>query len=204
MPPGHHVCGILVGAGLARIYPPEEESTTTFNLHHRLFPHYLVLSLGILFGLEGYGALIDPEMNAVWLQRTAAAMAVIMAATVVYRFVVPRGLAGSSWAEASRSLGAILGIGSVLLLMGLIGLELAMYNADPHVRKTPMRLDLVIGAGIAILGLTILSVNSALTRKADPYGIENDRRGFYVYLAELLAWQRSPICGSTCRTSSRA
>jgi hypothetical protein len=170
-----------------RIFPAEEGTPAAFGLQHRLFPCYLVLMLGVIVALETCGAFLGPEMNAHWLQRNAAALPVFVAALLIYRFVVPRCMAGSSWIEPSRALSAILGVGGVILLVMLLGREIVMYDAALPVRATPLHLDLVIAAGLAMLGLTVLALYSALTKDQDPFGIEKDRRSLYVYLAELLA-----------------
>jgi hypothetical protein len=73
----------------------------------------------------------------------------------------------------------------LILLATVISQEFLTFDAG-GTRVTPMLPALVFVAGAAFVGLTGLALYSALTREADLYGIDNDRRGFYVYLTELL------------------
>src|ERR1019366_7711421 len=106
-----------------RIYRAGDAATA---LRHRLFPHYLVLSLGLAAALETGWASIDP--TALWLQRTAATMAILTIMTLAYRFALPRSFAQSSWIEPSRRMSAILSVVSVVFLAILLGQELVSYN----------------------------------------------------------------------------
>jgi hypothetical protein len=177
------LAALLLVQAWPHIFGIEEEASASFKLHHRLFPRYLVLTLGVVVALEVSWALLDPTLTAIWLQRNAAALAVVVAATLLYRFVLP----ARSWSEPRRSLSAILGPLSVFTLVVMLGQELVAYNPDPVVRKTPLQLELVICAALATLGLAVMAIYSALTKEIDWYGFENERRSRYVYLAELLA-----------------
>jgi hypothetical protein len=168
-----------------RVYLIEDEKYRQVGNLPPQFPVWLVLTLGVVIGVESFWAFLDPP--AVWLGRSAAALAVLATATFLYRFVLPRRFSGSSWGEPSRSLSAILGAGSVVLLVFLLGQEFMMYDPDPAVRTTPLAKVLVIVAGLAIAGLAGLALNSVLTKEVDPYGIEGSKRSWYVYLTELLA-----------------
>jgi hypothetical protein len=162
----------------------------------RLFPtdgdepasllRFLTLTLGGFVVLEAGWACLDPTLTAIWLQRGAITLTVVGAATLVYRFGLPRLIGTGAWMDSARRLSAILAVGSVLVLLLLLGQEFLAYNPQPEVRKTPLRVELAVLSSLAILGLAALSVTSVLTRDADPYGIEGDRRSAYVYVAELL------------------
>jgi hypothetical protein len=167
-----------------RIYVVDDAAA--FGLSQRAFPCWLVITLGLALALEVAWASIPLELPALWLQRTAATMAVLGAATFVYRFALPRWLEATIWSHPSQSLGAILGVVGVSVLVGLLGQEMIAYNPADGVRSTPMLKLIAVLSGLAIAGLAGLAVWSALTKQADIYGIEADRRGLYVYLAELL------------------
>lgn len=145
-------------------------------------PCYVVLTLGVVIALEAWWAFL--EAPAIWLQRSGAALAVVGMATLAYRFALPRLLPASRWGTVGRSLGAVLAPVSLALLLVLMGHEFLAY--DPAVKKTPLRLEVAVASSLAILGLAALALWSALSKSADVYGIEAERRSQYVYVAELL------------------
>src|SRR5205823_1222228 len=131
-------------------------------------------------------ALLDSSLPLVWMQRDAALLAVLMAATVLYRLGLARWLTGSIWSTPSRSLAAVLGAASVAAAAFLLGQELMSYDAL-GARRTPLRIELTVCSGLALLAMSVLAIHSALTKDTDDLGIEGERRSVYVYIGELLA-----------------
>ncbi|MSQ94093.1 MAG: hypothetical protein EXR98_06000 [Gemmataceae bacterium] len=160
------------------VYPVESRQES--------LPHWLVLMLAPMILLETWWSFTDVRVPAFWLQRSGAGFAVVVITMLAYRFGLARLTGGTLWSAPCRWLGSILGVFSVGLLLVLLGQELVAYNPDPAVRTTPLVGLLVLAVGLAVLAMVGLALYSALTRKADPYGIEGDRRTVYVYLTELL------------------
>jgi hypothetical protein len=109
-----------------------------------------------------------------------------VAASLLYRFAIPRLFAHGGWVDAGRSLAAVLGVVSLLMLGLLLGQELVLYDPADGVKRTPLLVELAAVTSLALVGLVACSLYSALGTEADPYGLEGHRRSFYVYLAEVL------------------
>jgi hypothetical protein len=150
----------------------------------RMLPRYLALTLALLVSLEVGWALLDTGVNVLAMQRVALSFTTVVVALFVCRFALPRAFADEGWFEAGRVIGSILGVISLGLLLVLLGFEFMAYDAVA--KRTPLLLELAIPSSLALLALTGLAMYSALTKNADPYGIEDQGRTTYVYLMEVL------------------
>jgi hypothetical protein len=177
------VAAFLLVQTWQHVFPADD---TAFGLRHRLTPYWLVLALGVVIALETCWALVDPATTAVWLQRNGIAFTIVVAASLLYRFAIPRLFAHGGWVDAGRSLAAVLGVVSLLMLGLLLGQELVLYDPADGVKRTPLLVELAAVTSLALVGLVACSLYSALGTEADPYGLEGHRRSFYVYLAEVL------------------
>jgi len=149
-----------------------------------MLPRYLVMTLGLIVSLEIGWALLDVNLVAINMQRVALSFTTVVAAMFVCRFALPRLLRESSWFESSRLMGSFLGVVSLSLLLVLLGFEMREYNSVA--KCTPLLIELAIPSTAALIALAGLAIYSALTKSADPFGIEEESRTWYVYLTELL------------------
>jgi hypothetical protein len=173
-------CGIVALAAYLLIHP-----WPRIHGHISAVPIWMALVLALASMVNACWGCIDLDMPAIWLQRTGALMGVLGLATLALRLGPARWLNATVWTTPMQALGSMLGVVSVVCLLGLLGQEFVFYDAA--VRRTLLRLEWGIFSSLAIFGVTALALHSALATGADPYGIEGERRSVYVYLTEFLA-----------------
>jgi hypothetical protein len=143
------------------------------------------LLLGVLPLAEAAWALPDPAAAGAWLHRDVLLFGALAVMAVGYtlglRWLPPR---LERWAEAGARLGPRLGLAAVLVVLVVLGQEVAQF--EPALRKTPMAPWALALVALALAALATASVIFALRPQADPLALPERRRPLYIYGAELL------------------
>jgi hypothetical protein len=144
---------------------------------------YATLALGLVLATEIGWALIDPATSAPALHRWSAFLIALGVTTVGYGFVLPRLIRSEShWRELVRKTAPVIGLIACVTLVPVVLLEGLAY----HDRHTPLA-GLEVGAiALTIAGLVVAGIAFAIVPWADPFGLSEKRRRYYVYASELL------------------
>jgi hypothetical protein len=143
------------------------------------------LLLGVLVLAELAWALPDPAAAGAWLYRNVLLFTALALAAAGYGLGLPRLLPRHErWVEAGARLGPRLGLVGVVVVLVVLGQEVALY--DPALRATPMALWAKVLVGLALAGLAAAGLCLALRPQADPFALPERQRPLYVYAAEVL------------------
>jgi hypothetical protein len=115
-----------------------------------------------------------------------AALAVAAAMGSLYSLAARRLRPEHAWRLPCRKLGSLLIACGYVIVLVLLGLEIAWFDPRPEVRTTPLPGALVALDALAVLSLLGMSLYFALSKEDDALGVRGSRRGLYVYAAEGL------------------
>jgi hypothetical protein len=177
----------LLVAVWTRVLAPDLSPSALSNvLRDRQFPRYMTLLLAVLLLLQVGGTLTDSSRDSRWLQQSGAALAALASMALAYR-LAGRWLASANpWRLPCRILGTALVVAATVMLLSVLALEIAWYDARPEVRLTPLIRPLVMADILAMLLVVALCIYLALTAEEDPLGVPASRRGLYVYAAQAV------------------
>jgi hypothetical protein len=146
---------------------------------------YATLALGVLLTTEIGWAVIDPAEAAQGLHRWVALLNGLALTTVAYGFVLPR-LVGrdDDWRGLSRKAAPVLGLIACVAIVPVILLEAIAF--DRQTMRSALGGWEVSAVLLALVGLMIAGIAFAVVPWADPFGLSEKRRRYYVYASELL------------------
>ena len=134
---------------------------------------YVSLVFGVLFAVAFAWAWLPPEMPAPWLHRIVAAIVALAATMVVYGFGLVKLLRRENeWTRAAQRLVPVLAVISALLLVGVLGIEVAAFALE---RPVPITWPALLAVAIALVGLAAAALVAALVPGRDPLGLVGAR-----------------------------
>jgi hypothetical protein len=150
-----------------------------------LVPHHTTVILSVVFLTELGWALLDPTVPAPWLDRSV----LLMVALAVVAAACSLGLARCQlrwphWSESGGRCGPVLGVLALLVLLGVLAQEFLLY--DRAARRAPMAVWAVVVMVVALTGLMVANLRSALTPTSHTLALSQRRRTLHVYLAEVV------------------
>jgi hypothetical protein len=143
---------------------------------------YATLALVVVFFAEIGWALLPADLPVLWLHRHVVLLTAAALMGIVYG-VVQR-FWPETWADEARRLQPVLMVMSALLVLLVLGQELASF--DSAVRRAPVEPWAVAVVGAALLAMVGSALFWALRPDRDPLQLPDARRTFHVYAAEVL------------------
>jgi hypothetical protein len=146
---------------------------------------YATLALAVLPLAETGWAVLGQDVSPLWLHRSVVALVAVAALTWVEGVALVRLLRGfPDWADCARRLGPVLGASASVLLLAVLVQEALLY--DTALKATPMAPWAVAVVAGGLLVLIAAGITFAVVSSADPLGLSERGRMFYVYAAEGL------------------